>query len=143
MFQRDPVLSCRVRSVSPIFPSGSCGIWWPESLNWAFIEKLYLHNYEPQQINDLQWILIEYRYLTTLDLISTHQNYVEQFLNNTKTYLVKNFYLRACYKSLQKATHDFTRDETRVNCAKIIGLLLYKKGKLQKLKDYSPNAEIY
>ncbi|CAF4302602.1 unnamed protein product [Rotaria sp. Silwood2] len=112
--------------------------------SFPFMEKLSLYNHEPQQNKNLKWLMIEYTHLTKLDLVATHENYVEQFLNNTKTCLLNNIYLRVRYDSLQKVTDDFTRDATRVNCSKIIGLVSNNKQKLlAKSKDYFPYAEIY
>ena len=90
--------------------------------SFPFIEKLSLHNREPQKNDNQQWSIIEYPHLIELDLVRIHENYVEQFLNNTKTCLLNNVYLHVDYDSLQKVTHNFTRDATRINCSKINGL---------------------
>jgi len=112
--------------------------------SFPFIKKLCLHNYEPQQNNDLQWPIIKYHHLIEIDLVQTHENYVEQFLNNTKMCLLDNIHLRIHYHSLKKVTDDFTRDATRINCSKIIRLIVCDyTAELSKLKDYFPHAKIY
>ncbi|CAF2481578.1 unnamed protein product [Rotaria sp. Silwood2] len=112
--------------------------------SFPFIEKLRLNNREPQQNPNLQSLIIKYPHLTELDLVKTHENYVEQFLNNSKTCLLKNVYLRVNYGCLQKATDDFRKDTTRINSSKIIGLLVSNhKGEVEKSKSYFPQAEFY
>ncbi len=111
--------------------------------SFPFIEKLSVYNCEPQENDNQQCLIIKYPYLTKLDLIKTHENYVEQFLNDTKTCLVNDVYLRVSYNLLQKVTDNFTKDVTRINCSKIIGLVLDSKPEVGKLKDYFPHAEIY
>jgi hypothetical protein len=59
-------------------------------------------------------------------------------------YLLNNVHLRVCYHSLKKVTDDFTRDATRINCSKIIRLIVFGCTiELSKLKDYFPHAKIY
>jgi hypothetical protein len=112
--------------------------------SFPFIEKLSLNNHQPQQNDNVHLKIIPYSHLTKLDLLRAHENYVEQFLNNTKTCLSKNVYLCVHYNSLEKVTDGFTKDTTRVNCSKIIGLITNDKEKLlAKSKDYFPCAKIY
>ncbi len=49
-------------------------------------------------------------------LHEAHDDYVEQFLIDTKTCLLNNVYLYINYKILEKIIWDFKRDETRINC---------------------------
>jgi hypothetical protein len=112
--------------------------------SFPFIEQLYLRNEEPQKNDNQQWPIIQYSHLTGLSLIDTHENYVEQFLINTKTCLLNNVYLHVPYDTLRRVTHDFTRDATRVNYSKIIVLFLQNRSELTfALKDYFPHAKIY
>ncbi|CAF4479334.1 unnamed protein product [Rotaria socialis] len=69
--------------------------------SFPFLEKLILHNREPQMYYGQQWPTIEYPHLTQLDLVRTHHSYVEQFLNNTKMSLLNNVYLYVNYHGLQ------------------------------------------
>ena len=63
--------------------------------------------------------IAEYSHLTSLDIRYGHRDYVEQFLNETKTYLPCLTELGVVGVSLKTVTKKFTRDETRRNCAKI------------------------
>jgi hypothetical protein len=103
-----------------------------------FIEKLSLDNHEQQQNDNQQCSIIKYYHL-----IDTHENYVEQFLNDTKMCVLNNVHVRVTYNCLQNVTNDFTRDATRVNGSTVIGLVLDYTPKLQKLKNYFVHAEIY
>jgi len=63
------------------------------------IEELILDNQEPQKKNNQQASIIEYPHLIRLDLFRSHKNYAEQFLDNTKTCLLNDIYLRVDYNS--------------------------------------------
>jgi len=83
---------------------------------------------------------IEYPHLTTLDLSYAHRDYVEQFLNETKTYMPCLTKLFVMVPDLIVVTKHFTRNETRRNCAKVKTLfilppLLHVEG----LCDYFPS----
>ncbi|CAF3780113.1 unnamed protein product [Rotaria sp. Silwood1] len=111
--------------------------------SFPFMKNLSLCNRKLQKNDNQQWSIIEYPYLITLDIVQTHENYVEQFLNSTKTCLPNNVSLLVDYLSLQKVTDNFTRDITRMNCSKIANLLLPSKPKFTPcLKDYFPYAKI-
>jgi hypothetical protein len=113
--------------------------------SFPFIKKIIVHNYEPQQDEHLQWEAIKYHHLTEIDLVATHEDYVDQFLNNTKMYLFNNVHLRICYDLLKKKTNNFTRDATRMNCSKITGLTLSgnMRNSDENFKKYFPHAKIY
>ncbi|CAF4495655.1 unnamed protein product [Rotaria sp. Silwood2] len=68
--------------------------------------------------------IAEYPHLTVLDLRNAHFDYVEQFLNETKTYLPCLTELTVFYTNLRIATENFTREETRRNCAKVKQLFI-------------------
>jgi hypothetical protein len=112
--------------------------------SFPFIEKLILNKHEPQQNANPQGSIITYSHLIELDLIESHENYVEQFLNDSKTCLLNDVYLHVSYNFLQKVTDNFTKDATRINCSKIIGLVLFdKEEKIPKeLEDYFAHAKI-
>ncbi|CAF4593766.1 unnamed protein product [Rotaria sp. Silwood1] len=87
--------------------------------------------------------IAKYYNLITLDIDRAHDDYSEEFLCNTKTYLQNNILLFIRYEALQSVTHNFTRDDTRINCAKINELYLLEKVKDSKsLEDYFPFATI-
>ncbi|CAF4490261.1 unnamed protein product [Rotaria magnacalcarata] len=112
--------------------------------SFPFLEKLILHNREPQMYYGQQWPIIEYPHLTQLDLVRTHHSYVEQFLNNTKMSLLNNIYLYVNYHGLQIVTANFTREVTRLNCSKVYSLLLHEKPEFPlHLHEYFPRANIF
>ncbi|CAF1438546.1 unnamed protein product [Rotaria sp. Silwood1] len=83
---------------------------------------------------------IEYLHLTILDLSCAHREYIEQFLNETKTYMPCLTELFVMVRDLTVVTKNFTRNETRRNCAKVKTLfilppLLHVEG----LYDYFPS----
>jgi len=116
------------------------------------MERLSLINWKQQQKkrckkskDDNQDLsIIKYRHLTELMLCEVHDDYVEQFLDDTKICLPNNVCLHVNYKSLRRVTHHFTRDSTRINCSKIERLYLFSDSKIPKrrLKDYFPHTEI-
>jgi len=94
--------------------------------SFPYVEKLILFNKKPQnnkrfsklQKNNHNLLIIEYPHLTYLDLTDAHDDYVTQFLLDTKMRLPNNFNLFVHYKSLKRVTHNFKRDATRINCSK-------------------------
>ena len=67
--------------------------------------------------------IVEYPYLTELDLEDAHINYVEQFLIETRISLPRLDYLRVEYEHLTRVTENFTNNATRLNCAKVKRLI--------------------
>jgi len=63
--------------------------------------------------------IIEYPHLTILDVEYAHRDYVEQFLNETKTYIPCLTEFQVSVDGLKAVTKDFTREETRRNCAMV------------------------
>ncbi|CAF2789704.1 unnamed protein product [Rotaria sp. Silwood2] len=122
------------------------------SQSFPFMEKLTLINRHAQNykqsyktINDNQNLSIaKYFYLTELDIEQVHDDYIEEFLFNTKTYLQNNILLSIDCKSLERVTHSFTRDDTRINCTKINEIYLFSDVKYSKfLHNYFPFAKIH
>ena len=62
---------------------------------------------------------IEYPHLNRLDVRLAHRDYVEQFLNETKTFIPCLKELAVSVYDLKAVTKDYTRKETRRNCAKV------------------------
>ena len=93
---------------------------------FPLMKKLTLNNCKPQKHkrcrkskdNNQHSSIIRYPHLTDLILNEAHDDYVEQFLIDTKTYLPTNTYLLSDYRSIRKVTHNFTREATRMNCSK-------------------------
>ncbi|CAF3942622.1 unnamed protein product [Adineta steineri] len=69
--------------------------------------------------------IAEYPHLTYLDILYGNIDYLEQFLNETKTYAPCLTKLKVVYNNLRIVTNNFTRDETRRNCAKIKQLRIF------------------
>ena len=81
-----------------------------------------LHEYH---LRDKDWCsIVEYPHLISLNIRYTHHHYVEHLLNDTKTYLPRLTQLEILYDNLKTVTNNFTRDETRCNCAKVKRLIV-------------------
>ncbi|CAF1560509.1 unnamed protein product [Rotaria sp. Silwood1] len=88
--------------------------------SFPFMKKLSLINEKPQMNKNQNLSIIEYPHLIKLVLIEAHEDYIEQFLLDTKSSLSHNVQLFAEYWSLLKVTHNFRRDTTRINCSKVV-----------------------
>ena len=67
--------------------------------------------------------IVEYPYLTELDLEDAHMNYVEQFLIDTRICLPRLNFLRVQFEHLRRVTENFTNNSTRLNCIKVKHLI--------------------
>ncbi|CAF4749722.1 unnamed protein product [Rotaria sp. Silwood2] len=120
--------------------------------SFPFTERLCLENHKSQNRkqsyesnhNNRNLSVIEYSFLSELYIIDVHDDYIEQFLFDSKTYLQNNVLLYIRYESLQRVTHNFTRDVTRINCAKISKLTLCGETTCpnSSLQEYFPYTEI-
>jgi hypothetical protein len=80
---------------------------------------------EKMVFDDTQsYSVVEYPHLTSLDITAVDSDYVDQFLNMTKTYLPCLTTLKVDYNQLARETENFTREATRLNCAKVKWLVL-------------------
>jgi hypothetical protein len=90
---------------------------------FPLLQNLSVDNRTPQNQkstkNNQHLSVIEYLHLNRLDLTDVDDDYIEQFLVNTNTSLPNNICLWTYYDSLRRVTHNFTRDATGVNCAKV------------------------
>jgi hypothetical protein len=68
--------------------------------------------------------VVEYPHLISLELLSSHIDYIEQFLNNTKTHLPRLTELDIDYHKLRIVTEDFTKDATRLTYAQVKQLII-------------------
>lgn len=112
---------------------------------FPFIQKLSLNNRKGQKLkNDkIDYPLIKYPHLDDLELTNIHKDYVELFLDNNKTFLPDNICLTIEYRPLKKVTNNFKNDAMRLNCAKVIELMIPAKFKIsQHFKAYFPHVEI-
>ncbi|CAF1126930.1 unnamed protein product [Rotaria sordida] len=82
-------------------------------------------------------LVIEYSHLKRLTLNKAHDDYVEQFLLDTKTCLPYGLELRVDYKPLKRVTYNFKRNATRINCSKVKYICLDTDLRFSKhFKDY-------
>ena len=68
--------------------------------------------------------VLQYPHLTSLSIDIVDIHYVEHFLNDTKTHLPRLTELKIKYNQLETVTKNFTRDQTRKNCANVKRLCL-------------------
>ena len=63
--------------------------------------------------------MVEYLNLTSLGVSCSSQDYLDQFLNETKASVPCLIVLTVCYRDLKIVTENFTREVTRGNCSKV------------------------
>ena len=108
------------------------------------MKQLIIFNLIAQQNksnNDNQILsIIEYPNLTRLDLLYTHDDYVELFLFSMKISLSNNLHLRGNYQTLKRVTHDFTRYMPGNNCTKLAVLNIGTVNEIDEhhMKKYFP-----
>ena len=98
---------------------------------------------QSSDIND-NFEIIRYYHLVELDIGRCHDDYIEEFLLNTKTYLHNSISLYINVELLAKITQNFSRNQIRVNCSKVNEIFLFGENKYsrQSLQNYFPYAEI-
>ncbi|CAF0985281.1 unnamed protein product [Adineta steineri] len=111
------------------------------SRSFPLLKRLTIRNGKPQcgKSKNIRkfFSIIQYSHLESLNFETTHDDYIEQFLIDTRTYLPSNITLSIDYKSLRRVTHKFTRKATRLNCEKINYICLEKIRQLPKyFKNY-------
>ncbi|CAF1246936.1 unnamed protein product [Rotaria magnacalcarata] len=121
--------------------------------SFPLMEKLTVYNNKPEmnkfdersKVDNRHLSVIQYPYLRLLDLFDAHDDYAEQFLLEFKTCLPIKLDLYVYISTLSRVTHNFTRNATRMNCAKINDAVV-PGGKpstsKQLLKDYMSDAKI-
>ncbi|CAF4584509.1 unnamed protein product [Rotaria socialis] len=115
--------------------------------SFPLVKDLTLVNVKPQNGKETDGNqnlpIIEYAHLTTLDLIKSHFDYIEQFLLDTKTTLSRNVDLSVVYQALRKVTQKFESNATRSNCSKLSGLAIVGQHRIPKyVQKYFPHTEI-
>ena len=113
------------------------------SQSFQLMKELHLTNHQPQKsINDNQQIsIVKYNSLVRLDITRVHDDYLEEFLSDTRTSFQEKICLSINYKSLERVTNNFTRDSTRINCRQMSTIYLYGNEDSKSLRDYFPSAE--
>ena len=105
---------------------------------FPFFQRLIIQNYSKQKrqrSKRTKFITsIHFPRMTHLDLSEAHMDYVEQFLDHTKTSLFNAITLYVNYRCLQRVTQSFTRDTTRINCGQ-------SNNSTHIIKTYFPQAE--
>jgi hypothetical protein len=118
---------------------------FPFMVGLTVINRKSQHRKQSDESNDdnRNLSLIQFPFLIELTIDDVHDDYIEQFLLDTKTYLRNDVCLYIKYESLQRVTHNFTRDATRINCAKINEIHLRdRKQRSNSLQEYFPYAKI-
>ncbi|CAF3716482.1 unnamed protein product [Rotaria socialis] len=119
--------------------------------SFPFMKKLTITNRKAQvnkqrrktKNEDEHLSIINYNHLTELRFFQAHEDYLEEFLLNTKTCLLNNVYLFVGRELLEKVTDNFTRDALRLNCSKIIYCYSEYITQLEKdVKDYFFHTDI-
>jgi len=120
------------------------------SQSFPLLKILSIENCSPQNRKQLQQSnennqylpVIQYPHLTHLYFLSVHSDYIEQFLFDTKTHLSNYIQLYINYRSLQKVTNNFTRNETKINCAKVRHLINTDTSNIpEDFHEYFPNLD--
>jgi hypothetical protein len=99
---------------------------------FPFLQSLSIWNirppfltYEEYHLLKEDWCsIVEYPHLISLDIEHVAIHYIEDFLNDTKTHLPRLAELKITYSQLEMVTDNFTRDETRRNCARVKRLIV-------------------
>jgi hypothetical protein len=121
------------------------------SKSFPFMETLTVINQKAQinkqciksKYDNQNLSIIQYPHLTGLFLTEVHDDYVEQFLVDTKTCLPNNIFLVVVYRSLETVTQNFQRDATRINCEKLRHLSIHGISSIpEHVKDYCPHTFI-
>ena len=117
--------------------------------SFPLIQKLVLTNREPQReykysnqsINEnCHLSIVEYSHLLELDIERSFDDYVEQFLCHRKTSFRQNIRLHVNSDSLLRVTRHFTRQDIRINCAKVDTLLPWGEWRFsQAFHEYFPS----
>ncbi|CAF3672342.1 unnamed protein product [Rotaria socialis] len=74
--------------------------------------------------NDYSCSIVKYPHLISLDIIFVNVDYVDQFLNESKTHLPRLTELKVQFHALKEVTKTFTQDATRLNCATVKRLIV-------------------
>jgi hypothetical protein len=95
--------------------------------SFPMLKSLRIVNFEPQTSksaklkseNNQSYSVVEYPYITTLEIMYVHTDYIEQLLDATKTRLPRLTVLKIKYHQLKTVTENFTRDAMRLNCMNV------------------------
>ncbi|CAF3903582.1 unnamed protein product [Rotaria sp. Silwood1] len=116
------------------------------SRSFPLLSNLKVTNRTPQNKNRSQQLvkseeassIIEYSHLVELSFScdDTHIDYVKEFLCNLNTHLPCLSKLHVEYEYLVTVTENFTRNTTRMNCAKLKHIDFYHKRGIVRSKNF-------
>ena len=87
--------------------------------------------------------IAQYPHLIDLHLHEVHEDYVEQFLLHTRTFLPNNVRILAEAQALEKVTGYYQRDATRINCSKISwSFFAEERPSSEHFEDYFLNVRV-
>ncbi|CAF3618637.1 unnamed protein product, partial [Rotaria socialis] len=87
--------------------------------------------------------IAEYPHLSQLNLTEAHDDYIEEFLVDTKACLPNNLNISVDYQVLKRVTQHFTNNTIRNNCKKLRSLGLIGKCRIPKyVKEYFSHTKI-
>ena len=110
--------------------------------SFPYVKDLTVVNWKAQTNVEKDFKLIHYSHLTGLWLAQAHQDYIEQFLLDTKSALPFNVNIYVDYRSIRRVTNDFKRFETRINSSKINCIYSDSKQQFSKqFRNYFLNTE--
>jgi hypothetical protein len=92
------------------------------SQDFPFLEYLYISNAHPQKDKQHSSTLVQFSYLTFLDLKCPHDDYAELFLLEKNAHLPHLLNLRMEYELLKTITNNFNIDATYFNLGTLKGL---------------------
>ena len=119
------------------------------SLSFPLVQCFRVQNSRPQQnqysdpVDDARTLpIIKWPHLINLGLVRAHADYVEQFLVDTRTLLPDTVHLNVCSETLQRVTHDYSRDAMRSNCARLREVLFADSPVPFTCRQYFPRAKV-
>ena len=115
---------------------------------FPFLRKLKIKNLKAQNETSLvcqDLRIIEYSSMTELCLIEVHDDYIEQFLIESKAFFPNCLSVTVRLHSLERITNYFTRDQTRLNATKIEHLVVASREHefSEAFAEYFPNLRTY
>jgi hypothetical protein len=89
------------------------------SYYFPFLKELTIYNGQPQKDKEHSSTLVIFPHLILLDLVHTHDDYVEQLLLAKNTHLPCLLDLCITYESLTMLTNNFITNPTHLNCTQV------------------------
>lgn len=90
------------------------------SHSFTLLSRLMIDNINEQKEKyEVRFSIINFPYLLELNYIGSHIDYVEEFLSDLNIRLPSLNTIHVSYKHLLIVTENFTRNTTRMNCAKL------------------------